>query len=265
MRYHGSLVNEQQWKRGLYQWAVVSFCCILLYSLDRIGWMQGSRAVLETGLRAVQVPSLWIVRVASQPFSWIAYSKNAQLRIADLEERLAQATVDRAKLAELEQKVVQLEAMYQVSPSGKRMEQITSLFQLRGVVMVGAGATDGISLGQVVTDKQGVLVGKVHSVGRYVSRVSTPRDIDFRLAVETSSGRAHGILESRGSTVQMTEILQTESIEVGDVVVTSGLDEMAPPQLVIGQVVRVIGNPADPTKSAEVELLAAQDGWAAIW
>ena len=55
--------------------------------------------------------------------------------------------------------------------------------------------------------------------------------------------------------VELSQVLQAETLEVDDVVITTGADEIYPEGLVVGQVVSLTGKPSDVTKGGEVELL----------
>ena len=63
----------------------------------------------------------------------------------------------------------------------------------------------------------------------------------------------------------MVGVLQAEILGTGDILVTSGADGIYPPGLVVGQVIQLQGKPEDVTKGGSIELLAARNGWVALW
>jgi rod shape-determining protein MreC len=110
-------------------------------------------------------------------------------------------------------------------------------------VMLGAGSDDGVKVGNVVVSEQGV-VGRVSEVGPSYSKVLLVTDPASTVSAIVQGSRATGIVRGQyGDTLVMEWILQTETVEIGDVVITAGLAvgndlrSLYPKGLVIGKVV----------------------------
>ncbi|MBI2774121.1 MAG: rod shape-determining protein MreC [Chloroflexi bacterium] len=109
-------------------------------------------------------------------------------------------------------------------------------------VLLGVGSDAGVRVGNVVVSEQGV-VGRVSEVGSGYSKVLLITDPGSNVSAIVQGSRATGIVRGQyGDTLVMEWILQTEKVEVGDVVITAGLalgDELRslyPKGLVIGTV-----------------------------
>lgn len=112
-------------------------------------------------------------------------------------------------------------------------------------IVVGAGADAGVKPGHVVVSDQG-LVGRVSEVGPNYAKVLLITDPSSTLSALVEGSRATGIVRGQyGDALIMDWILQTESVEPGDVVVTAGLGlgeeirSLYPKGLVVGRVVEV--------------------------
>ena len=80
--------------------------------------------------------------------------------------------------------------------------------------------------------------------------------IGVRVVGESTSGMTEGM----GGTVRLTDVLQQEVLNQGDMVVTSGKDGIYPDGLMIGEVVELTGSQADITKGADIDWLATNEG-----
>lgn len=121
-----------------------------------------------------------------------------------------------------------------------------------GVWVIDRGEADGISAGQPVIAGDGIIVGKILSVGRLTARVLPLIDSGSRLAVTLmNAGETIGVLEGdRGLSMNIRLIPQSERISVGDVVITSGLEANIRRGLVVGVVDSVERPTQEPFQSA---------------
>ena len=112
-------------------------------------------------------------------------------------------------------------------------------------VMVGAGTDQGVRAGHIVMSEQG-LVGRVTEVGPSYSKVLLLTDPASTVSAIVQDSRSTGIVRGQyGDTLVMDWILQTDEVEVGDVVITAGLAQghelrsLFPKGLPIGTVVAI--------------------------
>lgn len=108
-------------------------------------------------------------------------------------------------------------------------------------LLINKGAQDGLRPGLIVLGGDGIVVGKVISVKDGLSEICLTVNPECRLAatVETdnnTSGVAQGDL---GLTIKMNFIPQTKEIKIGDIVITSGLEQNIPRGLAIGTISEV--------------------------
>lgn len=103
------------------------------------------------------------------------------------------------------------------------------------------GSEDGLTPGQAVIVGDGVLIGRIRSVSRYSAVVLLLTDSRSRVAV--SAGELQetiGVLEGdRGLSVGVTLVPQSVPLNVGDVIVTSGLEPGVRRGFAVGSVEKI--------------------------
>lgn len=254
----GVALRQEDVNAVLRFWTVAVVICGLLLGLDRLGVLASVRGAVEKRLWPIEQRLFEARRTVRQPIEAVFQGFSRYERIAALEEQLALAAVD-------QQKLKQLEAQVEFQQNEYKANTLAELYVKDELSVVGAGEVNGIVQGMAVTDKHGVLVGRIESVSRYVSRVERVGSIDFKIPAQTVSGSAKGVVFFDGSAVVFGEVLQSEPLAVGEIVVTGGAGGQLPARLVIGQITAIAGDEADVTKKGIVQLLFQQEGWVAIW
>jgi rod shape-determining protein MreC len=120
-------------------------------------------------------------------------------------------------------------------------------------VIINRGSDDGLRRGMPVVTAQG-LVGRITAITANAGRVQLITDPDSSVNVSLEGSGAQAVL--RGSltgelTLEM--IPQSANIQVGDLVLTSGLGGNFPANLLVGQVTGVRGKETDLFKTAAVQ------------
>lgn len=108
-------------------------------------------------------------------------------------------------------------------------------------VVINRGAKDGLTKGLAVVEDSGILLGKIYKVSDNFSTVLLLTDNNSKVAAMLqNSTKTAGLVEGQfGLSFSMTNIPQTEAVQVGDLVVTSGLEGQIPKGLLIAEVATV--------------------------
>jgi len=115
------------------------------------------------------------------------------------------------------------------------------------------GKRDGVKEGALVVLKD-ILIGQISTVADSTSVVRLLTDPETKIPAATESG-AKGILEGEfGAGLILTQVVQSENLQVGQLVYTLGEAEF-PRGLVLGKIARVQKNPADLFQKATLEPL----------
>jgi rod shape-determining protein MreC len=190
----------------------------------------------------------------------------ANERSVELEARVRSLAVDYVRLRVLEEENRSLCAQASfIQESGLRSLGARVIArELRhntAAVTIDRGARDGLVVGQAVVTDEGVLAGKVFTIGERSATVLLVSDVRSRVAASAAgSERLSGVVEGKGNgTARFTLIPQSLVLKRDDVVVTAGTEDHVPGHIVIGLVNAVEGQATDPFKSAAIEPLAALD------
>ena len=106
-------------------------------------------------------------------------------------------------------------------------------------VTINRGERDGVGKGMAVISPEGV-VGQVLKAAPHYATVLLVTDYNSAIDSIVQKTRARAIVEGKGENrCQMKYLLRTEEVNVGDVVLTSGLSGNFPKGLLIGEIRRV--------------------------
>jgi len=116
------------------------------------------------------------------------------------------------------------------------------------------GENDGISIGNTVITKAGILVGKITKVNNNFSIVRLINDNQSKIAATIiNQDKSIGLVEGGyGISVHMNFIPQNETLSIGDVIVTSGLEENIPRGLLIGEIEAIEKEAYQPFQKAVI-------------
>jgi rod shape-determining protein MreC len=106
----------------------------------------------------------------------------------------------------------------------------------RKTLILDKGTSQGIKKDMAVIVPEG-LIGRILEAGPSTSRVILLQDSDSRVSGIAEQSRAQGVVAGNGSAELTMEYLELESsVEVGDVVSTSGLNGLFPKGIRIGKI-----------------------------
>jgi len=193
-------------------------------------------------------------------------ARELRARVEELQAQVNALTVENIRLREYEAEVVQLRAMLNfvseypvLTPLGAEVvsRQACNTFPCAEVVGVDAnpylryitinvGAQQGVKVGMPVVSSGAALVGRVSQVGPRTAKVQLINDADSAVAALVQRTRVTGLVRGQADgTLRMEYVPQgdEDEVQVGDIVLTSGLGGVLPKGLVIGQVAEVTEAP----------------------
>ncbi len=106
-------------------------------------------------------------------------------------------------------------------------------------VRINRGESDGVYQGMSVVTPDGIVGQVVRATGGWAD-VALVTDPQSRVAVRVQRSRARGTAAGLGKgPLRLENMLRTEDIQEGDLIITSGTDGVYPPGLVVGKVTRL--------------------------
>ena len=163
-----------------------------------------------------------------------ADNERLQARNAELEE--SEQTASRL------QELLGIKDTYNLQSTAARIIS-GSVDSWSSTVTIDKGTADGLSVGMPVTASNGV-IGQIVECGATSATVRLLTDESSSISAMVQTSRAQGMLVgSATGQVELTLIRTSQTVNVGDVIVTSGLGGVFPKGLPLGKVTSVDSNP----------------------
>jgi rod shape-determining protein MreC len=138
--------------------------------------------------------------------------------------------------------------------------------ELRRVVTLDRGSDDGVAAGDSVVAAGGALAGRVLDVGPSFAHVLLVNDTSSTVVGQLASSRATGeVVGQLGGVLVMRNIDATEKVQLGDEVVTAGIELAGgarspfPKGLILGQVIDLRRDANDVVQTAYLDATADLD------
>ena len=181
-----------------------------------------------------------------------------QATLSELQAENDELRSRNAELEEAEQTATRLQGLLDLQSSYNL--QSTAAHIISGssdswssTVTIDKGTSSGLSVGMPVTSSSGV-IGQIVECGATSSTVLLVTDESSSVSAMVQSSRAQGMLDgSAAGEVRLDMIRTDQTVEVGDIVVTSGLGGVFPKGLPLGKVTSVEKNPGSMYYTIVVE------------
>ena len=239
---------------------------VLVIIFHGLGWLSS----IEQHVRGLFIPASdtlysWSVG-AEDNVEKFESVESLEQAYADLRKRHLSLMVDRSQLLSLQEENRTLRSQLKFTASstavyigaevvGKRVDPLGS------TVVVNVGDEHGVRIGYPVISGEGVFIGTVAESRRGSAVVRLLNDNQSRIAATLhSQDKSIGILEGQhGISMQMNFIPQNERVDIGDIMITSGLQESIPYGLPIGTVSQIEREPYQPFQVAQITSLVNLD------
>jgi len=229
------------------------------------GQLGGVENILSTPLQFVSTFFNQSAQGINNLFSNFSDVQSLQERNAQLEEALARSQAELVELREIASDAERLAELLDYVSAVQNQETLTAEVigydqnNLIRTIIINKGARDGVTTGMPVVTKQG-LVGRIIDVTALASRVLLISDPSSSVSARLQTSRAQGTVQGRlTGSLRMGLIPLETAVEVGDVVLTSGLGGNFPPDIVIGQVTSVRQFEFELNQEADVRSLVNFD------
>jgi len=250
-------------RRGAYRsWLPLLFLllAILFLAFHETGVLAPVENTLLVVLAPLQRGADALVEGAGDLFQTVRAVRELRARVDELQEQVDALTFENVRLREFEAEATQLRALLDFpaenptwsflgadvvgqsaclnAPCGDVVGQEPNPY-LR-YLSVNAGVEEGVAVGMPVVTGGAVLVGRVAEVGLHTSKVQLLSDPSSGVVALLQQSRASGLVRGQpDGSLRMVYIPHEDEVQVGDIVLTSGLGGVLPRGLVVGQVAEV--------------------------
>lgn len=134
------------------------------------------------------------------------------------------------------------------------------------ILVLNIGLRDGINKNDAVVAQDGVLVGKITDVFATSSRALLLTDRESRVAVTLSGGTPSSKLVrgERGLSLILDQVPQQETLRLGQLVLTSGLEPTVPRGLMVGEIEEIVSEKNDLFQTAILRPLVDFDALSVV-
>lgn len=220
-------------------------CLSLIIADYQFGQMQRIRAWLSLAVTPVQ----WLVDMPQHSWTWL--DERLQIRdelIAENKQLRAQTLLAERKVQKLEALTVENFRLRDLLNSSEQLDEKVTVSELIGVnsdpfthqVIINTGFNGGAFVGQPVLDATGVM-GQITSTSAFTSRVLLITDADHAIPVQVNRNGLRSVAYGLGQSdyIELQDLSDTADIEVGDMLVSSGLGLRFPKGYPVAKVIEV--------------------------
>ncbi len=246
--------------RASFLLALSLFCVFMDYRYHSFDTLRMSVAPLVYPLQ----------RLVDAPFHWIEKIRNRQQGFHDLLQahqslqdthRLQNARLQ--TLEALEAENAHLRALLKVKPQAAQTFLMAEIVQVHNDpfmqrILLNRGEQDGVVLGQPLINAEGIL-GEIIEVFPKTSRAILLSDVSYGISVENLRSGVRGIVRGRGlnQALRLQHVPNTIDLEVGDLLVSSGLEGRYPSGYPVGHVTEMKQTAGESFAEVKVQVSAS--------
>ncbi len=205
------------------------------------------------------------VQLTQTFFEALQSNEDLQKKNAGLQEQVLLLQLRVQKLAALTAENVRLRELLNAA---SMVDETVSVVEIIGVdpdparqeVLINQGENSAVRIGMPVLDSEGVM-GQVREVGPYASRVILLADSSHAIPVQVNRNglRAIAVGGGRLDKLILTHVPDTADVQVGDLLISSGLGQRFPEGYPVGVVTEVEHHPGLPFARVEARPSARLD------
>jgi rod shape-determining protein MreC len=264
------LANRAARRRGIL-FAVLLVATVAMMAISSNPTVREVQNGVSFAFRPIQVAFDDVARTASSVASAVTEIDRLRVDNAALRAENERLTAENARLEEIRRENESLTALLQLRAGLDFRTVATSVIaressEFRRLVVIDRGSDDDVKVGDVVVAPGGALAGRVTEVGPGTAKAVLLTDSSSTVIGQLSTNAATGqVVGQLGGVLVMQAIDASESVAVGDEVVTAGIElgggvrSPFPKGLLVGQVIDVKRDANDVVQTAYLQPAALID------
>jgi len=146
------------------------------------------------------------------------------------------------RLKEIENENNALHRALNISQSGQAIREIASVVgkDIQGIqdwILINRGAKHEIQKNMPVISPEGALIGRIIEVQNSFSKIMLITNKDSAVAAIVAESRAEGLVKRNEAGGLILDLIpKTEKLEIGQTIITSGMDNIFPKGILIGKI-----------------------------
>ncbi len=255
-------MREQGTKKTFFLGGLLLLIALAFIFLEKVGWFGQLTGFLRKPILPVEKSLFSGYQKVSKFKTYFSNLDSKDQQIFQLQGQLNQLAFEQSQLASCLEENKELKKLLgaPLPPSWKFME--AKVLGISERMKIDKGQQDGLKEGMMVVSEN-ILVGKITKVNENDSLVQLLSDLNTKIPVMVKKPgsektrpeggvQARGLLSGQGGEkLLLDRVLQSEDVQKGDLVMTTG-EEGWLPDLLIGQIVDVIPKSAEVYQKARV-------------
>jgi len=240
------LPNKQGKLKNISSLGVFLFCLLKLAQVDLISTKEQTffEQLIVEFFAPTQMALTTLKTKGKEFFADYLANVSAQQQNRTLQTEVATLKNKLLSFREIEEENLRLKQLFnfQEKFSGKKLlaqivsRDVNNAFQM---IRLNKGSSDGVIPQSPVVTADG-LIGHIYRVTPHYSDVLTILDPKNKVDILISRTRAHGILEGKGDSYpRILYMSSKDPVEIGDLVITSGLGAIYPKGIFVGHIKRI--------------------------
>lgn len=225
---------------------LVGLSIVLMIADHRWNHLESMRGVIES---YVVHPLRYVINLPVDFFHWSSESFSFHNELLEENQRLKdqqlRSQVSLQKLSILEKENERLRKMLSAQPKVGEKVLIAELLSIdmdpyKQQVVLNKGVQDQVYLGQPVIDAWGAM-GQIVHIGEYSSTAMLITDPSHAIPVQVNRNGLRSTVFGNGQTdsLELRYIPHNADIEIGDLIITSGLGGRFPPNYPVGRITEI--------------------------
>jgi rod shape-determining protein MreC len=252
-------MRKQHFKKTL-SYSILVLAIILTHWF---GWLKPLENMLIRIAEPVLARLYHSGRLAGSFYESQAERRKLNINLEDLADKNEQLILENARFKMVDEENAELRRFLDFSRNKEKKLVMANIIAggevnlVNGTIMIDKGSRNGISAGLAVADKNGQVIGKVVGLADETAKIclSNQEGCQFAAAI-LNQNRTIGLLKgSLGLSSQLDFIPQTENLEKGMIIITSGLEKNIARGQVLGQITEITKETNALWQSAKVEPL----------
>lgn len=236
--------------------SITGIICFVIFA-HYLNWLKPVENFFRSFINPLSAKLYDISNIKDQKLAQFKTIDELQSAYLKLDEEYLKTKIDVVNLQLLTQENIELKKQLnfldekKVSVLGARVIG-KNIDPLGNTIIIDRGRLDGVDLQYAVSAGTGVLVGKIVRVENHSAVVQLINDNHSKIAGMLANGNASiGLVEGGyGISIRMNYVPQNENINIGDSVISSGLEQNIPRGLLIGSVEAIEKEAYQPFQSA---------------
>jgi rod shape-determining protein MreC len=255
--------------RGPPLWAGTFFLTVVSIVVMVLDHRGGYLDTARLWMSAAANPIYTVVQAPYQAWTWLTDSFADRSRLRTENEQLTeQLRAARTKMLRFDSLTEENRRLREIREASQGVSERTLIAEIinvsvqpfRHMVVINKGADDGVFRGQPVLDAFGV-VGQVIQVGKSTATLMLITDAEHAVPVQVNRNGIRSIAVGTGEAAKLSLPYMTVESDVrrGDLLVSSGLDQIFPAGYPVATVTKVERNATDTFATVEARPLAQLD------